>query len=109
MVINTKPTFAKLTGQEMLSDFPDLMAIGAATQQAFSGFDPKTATAVSWGTALGIAPVGLAMDALAAYDKLHAAPVTFDVVVNILGLNPAGPLGLTCTFGKKLVAQIQSP
>ena len=103
-----KPSMKKLTGQEALSDVPDLFNIYNATRASFDTFDPKTATAVAWGTALGFAPVGLAMDALAAYDKLHSAPITYDAIAGVLGLNPMGPLGMTGTFGKKLVEQIAS-
>jgi hypothetical protein len=95
------------TGQEILSDVPDLFDIGQAAQERFAA-QPKTA--IDWANALGLKQGGVGYSLCATFDTVKAATgtaagVTLDQVIQILGVDPAGVLGKTIALGQKIAQQ----
>lgn len=101
--MDATPNVKDLTGAELLSDVPELFLIAQTAATEFSG--PPPTTAVGWVTKLGFQAGGLVHGAAAAYDSLHAGPVTVDTVAVLLGLTPEGLLDKVRGLTVKVIAQ----
>lgn len=103
-MVDSTPDIKDLQGSEILSDVPDLFAIAIQAKTDFADQALPT-TALGWVTRLGFSEAGPIGAAAKVIDSIHAGPVTFDLVAQLLGLNPNSVLGKAEALAVKVIAQ----
>jgi hypothetical protein len=102
------PVRGKITGGEILSDVPDLLALAMQANEAF-GSGPLPTTAAGWVEKLGFAPGGIVHTLASSADKFRKGPVTIDEVAALLGLTSGGLIDKVKALALKVIAQAKTP
>lgn len=101
---DSTPDIKDLTGGEILSDVPELLAIAMKANEEFSG-QPAPTTATGWIERLGFAKGGLVYTMANTIDTVTTGPVTLDMVAQLLGMEPDGLIDGMRSLAAKVIAQ----